>query len=154
MNDKLIGPWELPPNLNGENYLQFLEEDLPELLDDVLTRHQQEEIVFMHDGAPPHYTAAVRRHINNRYDNWIGRGAPIPWPAKSPDFNPLDFFYWGHSKETIYHGVAPETQEELRQRIHDHANNVPQHMLQSATNDVLRRVRLCIENDGGQFEHC
>ncbi|EFN69121.1 hypothetical protein EAG_14837, partial [Camponotus floridanus] len=54
---------------------------------------------FMHDGAPPHYTGIVREYLTNNFGNkWIGRGGPIPWPARSPDLNPLDFFFWGHLK--------------------------------------------------------
>ena len=26
-------------------------------------------------------------------DRWIGRGGPVPWPARTPDLNPLHYFY-------------------------------------------------------------
>lgn len=26
----------------------------------------------------------------------------IPWPARSPDLKPLDFFFWGSLKDKIY----------------------------------------------------
>lgn len=45
------------------------------------------------DEALPHYMA----HVNYRLDNcfrerWIGRGAFIAWPPRSPDLTPLNFF--------------------------------------------------------------
>lgn len=48
----IIGPVEIPHRLNGENYLNFLQQTLNDLVDDlpVLLRH---EMWFMHDGAPP-----------------------------------------------------------------------------------------------------
>ncbi|KAJ8866767.1 hypothetical protein PR048_032628 [Dryococelus australis] len=33
---------------------------------------------------------------------WIGRGGPITWPARSPDLTPLDYFVWGHVEGMIY----------------------------------------------------
>lgn len=60
IDNRLIGPWQLPDNLNGETYLEFSEDKLPELLDNVFTRHQQENMIFMHDGASPHYLVGVR----------------------------------------------------------------------------------------------
>ena len=32
----------------------------------------------------------------------IGQGGPVPWPARSPDLNPLDFWLWGHLKAMVY----------------------------------------------------
>lgn len=33
---------------------------------------------------------------------WIGRGSPTPWPPRSPDLTPLDFYFWGCMKELVY----------------------------------------------------
>ena len=47
----------------------------------------------MQDGAPPHFNCFVTDVLNARFpDAWIG---PIPWPLRSPDLSPLDFFLWG-----------------------------------------------------------
>jgi hypothetical protein len=32
---------------------------------------------------------------------WVGRGGPIPWPLRSPDFNPL-YFFWGYFIDNVY----------------------------------------------------
>jgi hypothetical protein len=53
----------------------------------------------MHDGAPPHFSIAVREFLDNMYPaRWIGWGGPIVWPRRSPDLNPVDFHLWGHEK--------------------------------------------------------
>jgi len=50
----------------------------------------------MQDGAPPHFSCFVTDVLNERSpDAWIGRGGPIPWPPRSPDLFPLDFFLSG-----------------------------------------------------------
>jgi hypothetical protein len=67
IGNRLIGLHVLPPHLNGEEYLIFLQNELSDLLDDVPLR--------------------VRR------DMWCtGRNGPGLWPARSPDLNPCDFF--------------------------------------------------------------
>jgi hypothetical protein len=72
-------------------YRHFLVNDLPVLFEHV-PLHQQ-HMWFMHDGTPPHYLRVVRQHLNRTFgEQWIGRGDPVNWPARSPDLNPLDFW--------------------------------------------------------------
>jgi len=37
-------------------------------------------------------------------NNWIGRDGPTPWPPRSPDITPLDFFLWGvgHVNDKVF----------------------------------------------------
>lgn len=108
--------FELPPRLNGIYYLNFLREELPTLFEDVPLQLRQ-KMWFMHDGAPPHFCVPVRDHLNAHFRNqWIGRGGPVPWPARSPDLNPLDFYLWGHLKTLVYNSQI-DTVDELRLRI-------------------------------------
>ena len=60
-------------------------------------------VIFMQDGAPPHFSCFVTDVLNERFpDARIGRGGPIPWPPRSPDLSPLDFFLWGYIKNIVY----------------------------------------------------
>jgi hypothetical protein len=48
---------------------------------------------YMHDGAPAHFSRAVRDVLSNTYQYWrIGRGGPTAWPPLAPDLSPLDFY--------------------------------------------------------------
>src|SRR5678816_1393934 len=51
--------FELPPRLNGIIYLNFLKHELRTLFDDVPLQLRQ-NMWFMYDGAPAHFSAAVR----------------------------------------------------------------------------------------------
>ncbi|EFN71217.1 hypothetical protein EAG_05969, partial [Camponotus floridanus] len=116
INNFLIGPYILPLRLNGNIYRIFLEEVLPELMEDVplVTRRQ---MWFQHDGASAHFSAIVRNYLDQRFnERWIGRGSPIAWPPRSPDLSLLDFFLWGHIKTLIYE-TPIETEQELVARI-------------------------------------
>ncbi|GFV09067.1 uncharacterized protein TNCV_2951491, partial [Trichonephila clavipes] len=58
---------------------------------------------FQHDGTPAHFSADVQSALDTAYsDQWIGRGGPINWPARSHDLSFLDFFPWGHMKSVVY----------------------------------------------------
>ena len=63
--DHLVRIYLLPDLLSGEKYLVFLERALPSLLWAVSSIAQQ--MWFMHDGAPAHITAYVRRFLDAAY---------------------------------------------------------------------------------------
>lgn len=151
LNNNLIGPFELPTRLNGESYLHFLREVLPELLEDIPLDIRR-KMWFMHDGCPAHFSRSVRNFLNETYpQRWIGRGSIVQWPPRSPDLNPVDFFLWGYMKERIY-ATEVETIGELRNRV----NTVAEHLRQQfppLTQNWIRRAQLCVEREGGHFEH-
>ncbi|GFX67549.1 transposable element Tcb1 transposase [Trichonephila clavipes] len=72
VGDCLLGPYILPERLNGSAYLTFLQEVLPEMLNDVPMPIRQ-RIRFQHDGAPAHFSIDVRAHLQATFPGgWIG----------------------------------------------------------------------------------
>lgn len=105
---------------------------------------------LQNDGCPAHYAVSVRNYLNNEYpDRWIGRLGPMLWPPRSPDLNPLDFFYWGCIKEKVY-DKSVNTIEELRARIQEAARKILPLLGKSS---FIRRCRACIAARGEHFEH-
>ncbi|XP_039310588.1 uncharacterized protein LOC120358899 [Solenopsis invicta] len=150
--NSVIGPFELPARVNGEIYSNFLSEHLSELLEDI-SLEERRAMWFQHDGAPSHNARRTRETLNRKYPNmWIGRGGPRAWPARSPDLTPLDFFLWGTIKEYVYR-VPINTVEELNYRIIEAFANITPEMLERLKQSFIRRAELCIEMDGGHFEH-
>lgn len=143
----------LPETLNGDRYLHFLTVDLHELLEDV-PLDVRENMWFMLDGAPAHFDNRVRGLLNQTYaNNWIGRGGPVPWPARSPDLNPLDFFLWGHLKSIVYSSPV-ESVEDLRVRISNGIERIRQTpgIFERVRESMSRRLEACIGNEGRHFE--
>ena len=64
IDDMLIGPVILDDRMTGQNYLDFLQNDLPKQLEDVplATRIA---MYFQYDGASSHYTRQVMQHRND-----------------------------------------------------------------------------------------
>lgn len=155
ISNHLVGPYFLPQNLNGETYEHFLRVDLPDLLDD-LPLNLIRDMWFQHDGCPAHYRRSVREWLDSNYTNkWIGRGGPVPWPARSPDLTPMDFYVWGHMKSLVYQEPNPiQNINVLRQKIIDAANEIRRGLTTGVVKSGLRhRMRVCVRNRGGHVEH-
>lgn len=151
--NQLFGPVFLPNRLNGESYRNFLRDDLPNSLEDT-TLAMRQRMWFMHDGAPAHFSIVARDQLNASFPNrWIGRSGPVQWPARSPDLNPLDFFFWGHCKDLVYHEPINDV-DELRGRIVDAFDNIREspNILRNVNRNMTRRTEACIAVNGENFE--
>ena len=145
----VIGPFFLRDTMNGERYHQMLEDSIiPQILD-----MNNNHVIFMQDGAPPHYANMVRDLLDNTFPGrWIGRRGPYDWPARSPDLTPCDFFLWGWAKDQVYQR-EPQTIDQLEEAIHDVISNVPVEFLRkTVVEEVPRRLQKLTENGGGYVE--
>lgn len=150
----LVGPFILPRRLNGQTYLHFLQENLPNLIEDVPLNIRQ-RLLFMHDGAPAHFSHMVRDYLNVTFQgNWIGRGGPIPWPPRSPDLNPCDFYLWGHLKQQVY-STPIANEATLVERVTNACETIRQRpqIFRRVRRNMRRRLRACIEAQGNHFQH-
>lgn len=154
LNDCIIGPFFIDERLTGERYLQLIESSLEEQLESVPLNYLS-ELYFQHDGAPAHYQRDVRTYLSDRYgERWIGRGGPVPWPARSPDLTPLDFFLWGEIKRLVYKEES-ESRDELKIKIVSAFDVVKSRtlVLRSLKVNHRRRAELCVQLGGEHFEH-
>lgn len=137
--------------LTGARYLEFLRDMVDNILDD-LPLLVLRDVYFQQDGAPAHNSRQVAEYLNNYFPNqWIGTNGPIAWPARSPDLSPLDFFLWGYLKNKVYATVHPDV-ENLRNNIEDVITNIDRRTLRKVRHSLFKRVQLCINQNGGNFE--
>lgn len=61
--NKLIGSHSLPDTLNGDNNLDFMQNDLTEVLEDQW--NEDRSIVYQHDGCPAHWRLTVSEYLND-----------------------------------------------------------------------------------------
>lgn len=145
----VIGPFFFnEQTVRGENYVAmlstFMEENVPVA---IIQRGY-----FQQDGAPAHYSLMVRDYLNNTFGRrWIGRGGPLPWPARSPDLTPCDFWLWGMVKDRVY-ASKPHDMDDLKNRITQVIAGIPPLMAQKALKSTMDRLHMCIERDGCQIE--
>lgn len=150
--DRLIGPIFIPLKLTGVDYLQLLDNILPDFLDN-LPLAELQRFRFQQDGAPPHYAGVVREWLNVVLPHqWIGRGGPVPWPPRSPDLSPEDFFLWGYLKQRVY-VEPPQTVEELKAKILAACALITPDMIRAVLDEWSSRVAHCLVCQGANFEH-
>ena len=77
---------------------------------------------------------------------------PVPWPARSPDLTPLDFFLWGKLKDTVYKDI-PTTPEDMQRRITAACAEIFTEILERVQQSLHSRLEACIEAGGAHFEH-
>lgn len=151
IDGQIIGPFVFNDHLNGNRYLEFLENDLPELLENVPLQTRI-DMWFQHDGCPAHFARNVRELLDNRFPNrWIGRGSLFSWPPRSPDLTCLDFYLWGRIKDLVYQ-TRPTNREDLIERIRFAINSISRAEIEAAVASTSRRIHLCLNHDGQHFE--
>ncbi|GBN34414.1 hypothetical protein AVEN_51170-1 [Araneus ventricosus] len=65
-----------------------------------------------------------KHFLNATYPaRWIGHGGPVAWPPRSLNFNPLDFFFWGHMKSLV-NEMPVDSAEDLVARINVAADKI------------------------------
>lgn len=154
MNNRIIGPVRLVNRLDADSYMEFLLNTLPDLLEQELTQQEMDRMIFQHDGAPAHTANATQELLHEMFPNgYIGRGGMIEWPARSPDFNPLDYYLWGKLKDIVYHnGGTFNNEEELTEQIIQAAHEIEPEEIARAVDHMQSNCDKCIEHEGEHFE--
>lgn len=149
----VIGPHYFEGHLNREIYLQFLQNELPNLLEDV-NLHIRRRMWWQQDGAPAHRSRLTVTYLNEKFHRrWIGIGSQTQeWPPRSPDLTPLDFFLWGYVKDKVC-ATQPTTIADMKLRIERAFRDITDGTLQRVENNFRLRVTQCIDQNGGVFEH-
>jgi hypothetical protein len=154
VGDCLLSPHVLPHRLTGKHYRDLLLHDLPKILEDVPLAVRA-RMWYMRDGAPAHFSRAVRDVLNNNYHGrWIGRGGPTTCPSCSPDLNPLKFYPWVQLK-TLVCAAPVDNEKALHRHNVDDCQTIRKYrgILEQMLQSMMRRVEACIESHGGHFEH-
>ena len=108
--------------------------------------------IFVQDGAPSHFSCFVTDVLNERFpDAWIGRGGPIPWPPRSPDLSPLDFFLWGYIKNIVCAEKIRNIQH-LQERITSATVTVTRDMIQKTWQEIEFRLDVSRATNGAHIE--
>jgi transposase len=151
-NGRLLGPYFFRENLNGIRYLNFLQNNVQEFLEE-LPLDLRVRAWYQHDGCPAHCARIVSEWLNQNLNNqWIGRFSNNKWPPRSPDMTPLDFFLWGYLKQKVYKNRPFANLDELEQEIVRCAREIPENVLRATVDEFTRRTIVCIERDGRHTE--
>jgi len=74
-------------------------------------------------------------------NRWIGRDGPTPWPPRSPDITPLEFFLWGYVKDKLFSTPVPDITN-LKARITDAFATITEDILENTWRETDNRLEL------------
>jgi len=137
-------------SVNRDSYLSLLKDIVWPKLRPYATRSS---LWWMQDGAPPHCTNEALEFLNEKFQGRvISRRTEYPWPAHSPDLNPLDFHFWAAAQADVY-TQKPNSLESLVNCVTRFTERFSQEVIEKISHNVLRRATLCLREEGGHFQH-
>ena len=150
MHDKIIGPFFFAEkSITAQIYLDLLTDYVSQQLE-----QYQPPVIFQQDGAPSHWGLEVRQFLNDTFpERWIGRDGPIPWPPRSPNITPLDFFLRGYVKDIVYQTKVRDVSD-LQLRIIEALDTVTVDMLARTWLETEYRLDILRATDGAHVEVC
>jgi len=125
------------------------------LLQELYVSPQLEEFqpwIIFQDGVLPHWGSHVRRFLDAAFPNrWIGRDGPTPWPPRSPDITPLDFFLRGYVKDKVFSTPVPDITN-LKARITDAFATITEDMMENTWREIDYRLDVLRATKGAHVE--
>ena len=142
--------FEEKKGVNGEAYLSLLKDKVWPAVRSVANR---KNLYFQQDGATPHTTNQVMEFLHNKFHGRvISRKADFEWPPKSPDLNPLDYWFWGHCEAEVLR-TKPTTLDELKEEVEAFCETVSGDVVEKSIMNIVKRIKYCAAEKGGHFEH-
>ena len=149
LDNHLIGPFIFDENLNGNRYVQLLQQQIIPAIRNTVPPNELRNTWFQQDGCPAHNTRDVMAILRDIFgDKIISNNGTIAWPARSPDLTPPDFYLWGYAKNEVYEFLPPENRAELQERVQDVLTRINGNTLRRVTRRVIKQCEKCVINGG------
>ena len=150
--NRLYGPFFFEDAQTG-NACTVTTETYLGMLETVMDVDITPDIWFQQDGTTAHTSVIARDWLKSRFGNkGISHLTDFPWPARSPDLSPLDFFLWSYVKEKVF-STRPSCIDNLKIAIREALALIDQDTLSAVTANFEKRIELWNQQRGGHFEH-
>ena len=108
-----------------------------------------EHFTFQQDSAPAHRARETVELLRQETPDFI---SPFLWPPNSPDLNPVDYSIWSVLQERVYRTQINNVTQ-LKERLIKEWRSFDQRIVDRAVKQWRIRLRACIREKGGHFEH-
>ena len=103
---------------------------------------------FQQDGATSHTARETMARLMEYFPaRLISRFGDVPWPPRSPDLTPADFFLWGYLKSKVYI-TKPRNISELKMRIIQETSQISADLLGKVMEETVKRAHNCLSLNG------
>ena len=100
----------------------------------------------MHDNARPHVARICRQFINRNNVN------VLPWPAVSPDMNPIEHI-WDYLGRKVRARGNVHSLRDLENALSQEWNNIPNVVIRRYVRSMRGRLVACINSRGGHTRY-
>jgi transposase len=129
--------------LNSEGYQELLSKALPSI---ERMWPQRDRWILMQDGAPCHRARATMEFLKSK-----GVRVLHPWPANSPDLNPIENM-WHILKDTVYRHKFT-TVEELWSILKQEWAAISKTQVKKLIDSMPRRLKSVVESNGAHTKY-
>lgn len=136
--------FRIDERLTGPVYRNILENVM---LPSVRERFPGDNFIFQQDNAPVHTARIVRDWIEENDIN------TLPWPARSPDLNPIENV-WGYLvKKLQKRDIRPQNRDELWQTINQAWNELENYNMLNLVQSMNQRLQMVIDKNGSATKY-
>ena len=126
----------------------YIEEILEKhLLPFINSLGDEDDYIFQEDNAPIHTARVAKRW---KEDNDITN---LPWPAQSPDLNPIENIWDELDRKVRKHKPLPKNQNDLWQILQEEWSKLDENIYKNLVDSMPRRIAAVIENRGGPTKY-
>ena len=125
------------------DYAHVLETYLPLFLKSL----GKEIFTFQDDNAPTH---TVKKNTKQKLDNTI---PCLPWPAQSPDLNPIEHLWEELERRVHGCGILPKNGDELFNLLREEWEKIPVEKLEKLVDSMLNHVQAVCKGNGYQTSY-
>ena len=131
--------------MDAELYTTILEENLGASME-----HYGKDtggIIFQQDNDPKHTSKKAKTWFKNNNIQ------VLPWPAQSPDLNPIEHLWFHLKKKLGEYEEPPRGMEELWKRVDEEWNKIRVEVCQNLIESMPRRVQAVVKAKGGYTKY-
>lgn len=142
---RVVGPIFFQETLNANNYRNIM-------LDPFINQLHDDELqtgYFQQDSARPHVAHANLNYLREFFDDRLI--SKDLYPPRSCDLTPLDYFVFPYLKNNVFRNQV-HTIDDLKDNIQRQCDNINADMLVNVFESMRRRIALCIQQNGQQFQ--
>lgn len=141
---RIVGPLFFESTVDGTVYRELIQQFV------ALLEFDERDSWFQQDSATCHTSNETMDMLREFFgDRLITKNL---WPPRSPDLSIPDFYLWGYLKNKVY-ADNPHTIDELKTAITRTVQEVTPEILKRVSQNMRKRVQLCLQENGGHFEH-
>ncbi|CAI7835425.1 unnamed protein product [Closterium sp. NIES-54] len=126
--------------MNGELYRSILQDELQQTIEHY--ELDPETVVFQHDNDPKHTCKMVKTFLAEQ------PYSVLPWPASSPDLNPIEHLWVYLKKQLLAYPRPPAGILELWDRVQVEWEKIPAAWCSELIDSMPRRVRAVLKSKG------